>query len=115
MVGTLPDPDPKPRPRRSGDTLGGDARFGSTAFTDRGSLALAVPRTEPSEAAAQETDPEDPLVFVQTLPGESLLQLAQRLRVDDIVVALENRRGTMPTEELLRLSLIHISEPTRPY
>ncbi len=45
---------------------------------------------------------------------ESLDELAQRLGIDDIVVALEDRRGALPTESLLRCRLqgivVHESE-----
>ena len=40
---------------------------------------------------------------------ESLFELVQRMRVDLVVVALENRRGRLPTEELLRCRLAGIS------
>ncbi|HKX45671.1 MAG TPA: TIGR03013 family XrtA/PEP-CTERM system glycosyltransferase, partial [Planctomycetota bacterium] len=45
---------------------------------------------------------------VGRLPGESLHALARRLRIDDVVVAVEDRRGTMPIEELLRCRLAGI-------
>jgi len=35
----------------------------------------------------------------------SLFDLVQRLRVDDVVVALEDRRGVLPTDDLLRCRL----------
>jgi exopolysaccharide biosynthesis polyprenyl glycosylphosphotransferase len=62
----------------------------------------SVPADRPLEGPPAE------LPLIRSLPGESLLQLAQRLRVDDLVVALEDRRGTMPTEDLLRCRLAGI-------
>jgi exopolysaccharide biosynthesis polyprenyl glycosylphosphotransferase len=56
-----------------------------------------LPSEEPSEL--------EPLPLLEPLPGDTLHGLCQRLRVDDIVVALQDRRGTLPTEDLLRCRL----------
>jgi lipopolysaccharide/colanic/teichoic acid biosynthesis glycosyltransferase len=41
--------------------------------------------------------------------SESLSRLVQRMRVDLVVVALENRRGNLPVEELLRCRLAGVA------
>ncbi len=56
-------------------------------------------RTETSVEESLEETPRGPL------GEESLPDLARRLAVDDIVVALEDRRGNLPVEELLRCRL----------
>ncbi|QDU67160.1 TIGR03013 family XrtA/PEP-CTERM system glycosyltransferase [Engelhardtia mirabilis] len=129
VVGVLPDPAPSER--RDTDHLGGAMRFGDhggpagrqpaevTPLVERRSRSnvqvMAKAQTEIGQERSARPLPMRPvtkpqlddseLPLVGTLPGESLLQLAQRLNADDIVVSLEDRRGTMPTEELLRCRL----------
>jgi exopolysaccharide biosynthesis polyprenyl glycosylphosphotransferase len=83
--------------------------------------AHSSPALETAQAAAHETasqptgsqpDPargkasSGPLSApIPLADGESLFSLAHRLQVDDLVVALANRRGTLPTDELLRCRL----------
>jgi len=96
VVGVLADPLPH---RRTGaespdDPLGGSVRFAAPGGRDD--------TERRREAQGDEVHPVDGLSpRVEHRAGESLLELAQRLRADDIVVALEDRRGTMPTQELL--------------
>lgn len=62
------------------------------------------PSESPRVGESPETE-EQPLPILEPLPGETMQGLCQRLRVDDIVVALQDRRGTLPTEDLLRCRL----------
>jgi sugar transferase (PEP-CTERM system associated) len=52
------------------------------------------------EAGAEQDVPR-----IEPLPGEGLFALARRLAVDDLVVSLADRRGTLPTDQLLRCRL----------
>ncbi len=130
LAGVLPDPAPVRRAEDRSDPLGGRLRFAGHGGDARGAerrasdsdsmgngtragqvnerrisgggTALALTRDR--DPAIEPTD----LPMIEALPGESLEMLARRLRVDDVVVALEDRRGTMPTEDLLRCRLAGI-------
>jgi len=102
----------------SDDPLGGAARFQEAralAPSGRGSRggpqALLAPRArEEAEGEARTSDAEEGSVpQVLVLPGETLEGVALRLGVDTIVVALGDRRGSMPTTQLLRARLAGIA------
>lgn len=122
VAGVLPVQD---RRSAGGDSLGGAVRY-SGALRRRedddpqgGARVLPLRTAAGAEGSAKPErraeDPQpllnvdeaeqEPLQVLEPLPGETLLGLCQRLRVDDIVVALQNRRGTLPTEDLLRCRL----------
>jgi lipopolysaccharide/colanic/teichoic acid biosynthesis glycosyltransferase len=112
------------RGRDEGDPLGGAVRYSGalrrrSGDSEGGARVLpmrsAVGAEGSAEAERQVVDPlhapdalevgREPLPLLEPLPGETLLGLCQRLRVDDIVVAIQDRRGTLPTEDLLRCRL----------
>jgi lipopolysaccharide/colanic/teichoic acid biosynthesis glycosyltransferase len=107
----------------SDDPLGGAARFqearalrsrGPRGGSRSGPVGVVATRqqelpseelhaTAPAAASASANTPALPQVLA--LPGETLEGIALRLGVDSIVVALADRRGAMPTTELLRARL----------
>lgn len=110
VVGVLADPTPRETGTlgQGEDPLGGAVRFAAPGNREDGErrrqAPAGPPRTSPpgpGEVASGQEAAELLSPRVEPTKGESLLELAQRLRVDDIVVALEDRRGTMPTQELL--------------
>ncbi len=119
-IGTRPDlgfeivaivsPERIPRERRRAD-LGGSARSSATGnpWFEAGRTSPVRLSTEARSETATELvlrSPSDPSL---TSPGqvleEPLFELAHRLAVDDIVVAFEDRRRALPTDELLRCRL----------
>jgi lipopolysaccharide/colanic/teichoic acid biosynthesis glycosyltransferase len=113
VVGALSSAPGAGQTERSDDPLGGAARFQEArALRARGPrggpVGVVATRTreepqEPQLAAA--SSPAAALPQVLPLPGETLEGVALRLGVDSIVVALADRRGAMPTTELLRARL----------
>jgi sugar transferase (PEP-CTERM system associated) len=108
----------------SEDLLGGAARFQEARALrprqSRSGQAAAIARashTETATEAARSTDasssgdqePNRSIPQVMVLPGETLEGVALRLGVDTIVVALGDRRGSMPTTQLLRARLAGIA------
>lgn len=106
----------------SEDLLGGAARFQEARALrprqDRGAAALARARrpdvvAEPASTAdvsdSGDHEPNTSIPQVMVLPGETLEGVALRLNVDTIVVALGDRRGSMPTTQLLRARLAGIA------
>jgi len=74
-------------------------------FTRRAEEALqaASDGTKLLLAPRPGTATEEPPAAVET--DEPLQELARRLAIDEIIVAFEDRRGSLPTEELLRCRL----------
>jgi len=66
------------------------------------SRALVLDAVVLDQAANRDVAMADP---ARATGQEGLLEIARRLRVDVLVVALEDRRRTLPTEELLRCRL----------
>lgn len=91
--------------RREDDPTAGGARVVPlrTAAGAEGSAEPERRSDDPQPDAAADTP--EPMPLLEPLPGETLRGLCQRLRVDDIVVAIQDRRGTLPTEDLLRCRL----------
>lgn len=101
------DPAEDGPPTRGLPTVGWNEPTESTALVE-GSAAPRI-RVEPvpvSEAAAvAQGQPEEGEESLAEPRQETLYELVQRLRVDTVVCALENRRGRLPTDELLRCRL----------
>ncbi|MEZ5978545.1 MAG: TIGR03013 family PEP-CTERM/XrtA system glycosyltransferase [Planctomycetota bacterium] len=118
VLGVLPKAPGSESRERSDDPLGGAARFQEArAVRSRGQrtgpAAVLASSERPAERAEEavlesprsESKDDGPVPQVVALPGETLESLAARLGVDTIVVALTDRRGTLPTTELLRARL----------
>jgi exopolysaccharide biosynthesis polyprenyl glycosylphosphotransferase len=112
--------------RAGSDAFGGEVRFRSSASLGqalRPRLA-ALPRahsiegrliaaetsatalvSSPMQVVGGEAGAEQDVPRIEPLPGEGLFALARRLAVDDLVVSLADRRGTLPTDQLLRCRL----------
>lgn len=58
--------------------------------------------------SAEATIEVPPERVVQVAPDETLLDLARRLRTEEIVVAIRDRRGTLPIRQLLQCKLYGI-------
>jgi hypothetical protein len=97
VVGLLPDAQRGAQP----------AWTGPTALTQRLVLEPALAGGPPALArAAQAPIEAGAAPAADALPrAEPLYELVRRLEVDLVVVALENRRNSLPTEELLRCRL----------
>jgi lipopolysaccharide/colanic/teichoic acid biosynthesis glycosyltransferase len=109
LVGIV-SPAHMPRERRQTD-LGGPIRASSTGnpWFEAGGPARAGFFTDPRPDPETELvlrDPADASLATQGEPvTEPLCDLASRLAVDDIIVAFEERRRGLPTNELLRCRL----------
>ena len=122
LVGVVYRDTPSPD-RRSGDRhrRADDSKTGNPWFEASAQSAAETPSTHFIRLEAQARRPQEKggLALASTpaaaakaavLParetcGESIHDVALRLDVDDIVVALEDRRGSLPTEELLACRL----------
>lgn len=105
VVGLVPEPEVQARPDRRG---GGDRPEPILAPGHReteASCALVLDAVMLDRGINQDAAMADPS---SVQDREGLLELARRLRVDVLVVALEDRRQTLPIEELLRCRLAGI-------
>lgn len=98
VVALLPETaSPDPRPARNGPFATVDPVANGTADLVLGDQAIG------------ENGVELPAPGGGTQPGKSLLALAQSLEADVLVVALDDRRRRLPTEELLQCRLAGLS------
>jgi exopolysaccharide biosynthesis polyprenyl glycosylphosphotransferase len=104
-------------PKTAGLTTGLTAGEAGVAFGERAKLdpsteaALATLVLEPLEFAASSSEPA--VAAGPRRPPTTLFELVKNLAVDIVVVALEDRRGHLPTEELLRCRLAGIAVKER--
>jgi lipopolysaccharide/colanic/teichoic acid biosynthesis glycosyltransferase len=101
VAGLIPEPAPKERRRSYQDDR--PEKIVAPGHTEtEASQALLLEAVILDHGANRDVAMADPV----RAPGqEGLLEIARRLRVDVLVVALEDRRQTLPTEELLRCRL----------
>jgi sugar transferase (PEP-CTERM system associated) len=74
---------------------------------------LLAPLPAPAKTAAAPGGNGNGHGGAQAQPGESLYDIVRRLDVDLVVVALEDRRGLSPTDDLLRCRLEGVSVKER--
>ena len=108
VVGMLPERSVSKAERGPGNDSGSSARASHRTSTPRVTLteevealseaSLATLLLEPLEERAAES-------AAKPEPRRNLLELVERLHVDVVVVALEDRRGNLPTDDLLRCRL----------
>jgi lipopolysaccharide/colanic/teichoic acid biosynthesis glycosyltransferase len=123
VVGMLAPSDAAPASDED-DGEGGEARRRGRAkgAASRSAFEMGEPATAPYTATLlleRDLPPpgEEPRRSVGQVLTEPLHALAERLSIDDIVVALEDRRGVLPTQELLacRMAGIAIDEAETVY
>ncbi len=110
VIGLLPQPagergesrGDRVERRGGGARPAGDGSGVARELPGAAATALMSPRTA---AEAAEGNGNGHAVVLEAGPRERLFQLVQRLRVDIVVVALEDMRGSVPTEELLSCRL----------
>ena len=89
-----------------GDRRRSNGSTGAVAHTD--SSDEAAPQRRVATLLLEDDLPrpnEEPRRAVGQVVSEPLYDIATRLKIDDIVIALEDRRGVLPTEDLLRCRL----------
>jgi exopolysaccharide biosynthesis polyprenyl glycosylphosphotransferase len=98
---------PRALEHASGREHGNGHSSGGSGARAAAALALKSPPRTSSEPAPAEVRQNDSCAQreISLGPGESLLELVHRLRVDVVCVALEDRRKSLPVEELLRCRL----------
>ncbi len=84
---------------------GGRARAAETIHPDRQPVDLPYTIVAYVATGAETTIEVPSERVVQLAPDETLLDLARRLRAEEIVVAIRDRRGTLPIRQLLQCKL----------
>jgi lipopolysaccharide/colanic/teichoic acid biosynthesis glycosyltransferase len=103
-----PGGEPAPLARRPGASRGSGYSAAADGPAEGGAITLVLERD-------RDADPSVPAP--ERAITEPLTMLVERLQIDDIVVALEDRRGLLPTRDLLacRLNGVGIEEAEAVY
>jgi sugar transferase (PEP-CTERM system associated) len=108
VVGMLPEGNASKAERASPADGGSVARASHRASTPRVTLTEEVEALSEASLATLLLEPLEERAVESTAksePRRNLLELVERLHVDVVVVALEDRRGNLPTDDLLRCRL----------
>jgi lipopolysaccharide/colanic/teichoic acid biosynthesis glycosyltransferase len=110
VVGLIPESEVLRGPRAAAPEAGRGGRADASGATGRVTLCDAVETLSEASLASLLLAPLERAEMATSVgqPSASLLGIVERLAVDVVAVALEDRRGNLPTDDLLRCRLAGI-------